>query len=300
MNPTFSGDRYRIFLDLSRYWEFPDFGTYQIKNVTVMDRYGNITVKDLTENVVQFELFDDREAPTIKEVNLSRDTIYYDYLEIKVPVEDAGRPADQAKLYFTHTKSGKEKMVQLQYNDFDKAYYAVVSDWYDAVFGEWKIQRIEVSDVAGNMVSINGPFEGDNVINLLNIEDDYQKPEYVSSDFLTLSPYNTNSDTYQVVAKDNSYVTEISATFKHRNTGKTVTLSQNEAEFPMVAMGSGESTTANLSFDVAGTFSNLSGFWDVTQIDITDRNRNKTVVTDINDSIYVERYIADLGVRVIQ
>lgn len=76
LNPTFSGDRYRIFLDLSRYWEFPDFGSYQIKNVTVMDRYGNVTVKDLTSNVVRFELFDDREAPIVKGVKLSRDTLY--------------------------------------------------------------------------------------------------------------------------------------------------------------------------------------------------------------------------------
>ena len=122
LNPTFSGDRYRIFLDLSRYWEFPDFGSYQIKNVTVMDRYGNVTVKDLTSNVVRFELFDDREAPIVKGVKLSRDTLYtswHDYLEIEVPVEDTGKPADQATVYLEHLKSGEERSVQLQYYEHD-------------------------------------------------------------------------------------------------------------------------------------------------------------------------------------
>jgi hypothetical protein len=37
LNARFYGDnRYRITLDLSRYWEFQSFGTYQIKNVKVI------------------------------------------------------------------------------------------------------------------------------------------------------------------------------------------------------------------------------------------------------------------------
>lgn len=303
LNPNLSGDRYRLILDVSRYSEYANIGVYQIRNVTVMDRYGNVTVTDFTNDTVQFEVLDDRDAPNIKEVKLSRNKFYSSWgenLEIQVSVDDIGKPANQAKVYFAHSKIGKEKSVELYYNEYDKTYRGYEWNWYDTLFGEWKVQRIEVADVAGNSSSVTGPFEGDNTFTVLNIEDDVEKPELISTGFTKSDPNSSIPDTYQIAATDNSFISEINATFKHRQTGKEVILYQNDAEFPSAHMGSGIATTANLFIDVATDFQNLSGFWDVVQINIIDRNQNKETITNINDSLYVEKYIADLGVRVIQ
>ncbi len=54
-----------------------------------------------------------------------------------------------------------------------------------------------------------------------------------------------------------------------------------------------------LKFNLNDTLNVRSGFWDVIQIEIIDRNQNATVITDVDDSIYLEPYIVDLGVHVI-
>lgn len=304
LNASFYGDnRYRITLDLSHYWEFPNFGTYQIKNVKVMDRYGNTTVEDLSKETVEFEFIDDQEAPVVKNVKFSKTEVYSswsDYVRFEVSVEDEGKPSNYATLYLVHSKTGTEKPVQLYYEEYDRTYRAYEWSWYDAIFGEWKVQRIEVRDVAGNSSNVFGPFEGDNKLSYINIEDDRQSPEFVSAQFVTLNPNSMTNDAYQVVAKDNAFVSEISATFKHRHTGKVVTLRQDSAEFPAGTMESGVATTANLQFDIANTFSNLHGFWDVIQIDVTDLNQNKVSVKEVNDSIYIDRQITDLDVRIVK
>lgn len=303
LNLDLSGDRYHLTLDVSRYSEYANIGFYQVKNVTVMDRYGNYTVEDFTKDTIRFEVINDQEAPKIKEVKLSRTKFYSEWsehMEIKVSVEDVGRPANQAKIYFAHSKLGTEKSLDLYYNDFDKSYSGYEWNWYNTLFGEWKVQRIEVADVAGNSSNTTGPFEGDNTFTVLNIEDDLEKPKLISNEFIKSTANNITQNAYQIVAQDNSFISEVNATFKHRQTGKEVTLNQNDAEFPEGHMGSGISITVNLPINVARNFQNLSGFWDVVQINIIDRNQNKETITDIDDSLYIERYIGDLGVRVIQ
>ena len=304
LNASFYGDnRYRIILDLSRYWEFPTFGTYQVLKLKVMDRYGNTTVEDLSNDEIKFEFIDDQEAPVVKNVKFSKKEIYSswsDYVSFEVLVEDEGRPSNQATLYLVHSKTGIEKPVQMYYEEHNQTYRAYEWDWYNALFGEWNVQRIEVRDVAGNYSNVFGPFEGDNTLSYINIEDDQQSPEIISSQFVMLNPNSTIDDTYQVIVKDNAFVSEVSATLKHRHTGKSVTLRQDSAEFPAYTMESGVSNTVNLQFDIANTLSNLHGFWDVIQIDVVDLNQNKISVTDVTDSIYVDRQITDLDVRIVK
>jgi len=294
---SLNDDYYIYTFNLSETWEYAEFGTYKIISTTLYDRYGNVSRINLEKDDLDFELYLDNEAPVVTEVNISRPSIYsvgYEELSFTVRVEDEGRPSNNATLYLKHIKSGQEKTISLLYYEDEKAYKGYEWYWYDATFGEWIINRIELSDVAGNQQISYGPYVGEQSFKLLNLTDDKENPQYISSSF------EDGTQTYTVKAIDNSYVSEIKVTLRHRATGRETVLLPEDNQIFNHPYSSGMEMSVPLKFNLNDTFNVRSGFWDVIEIEIIDRNQNTTVITNIDDSIYLEPYIVDLGVHVIK
>lgn len=261
--------------------EYGDFGFYKILSTVLHDRYGNVSKVDLESKKLGFELYIDNEPPSVTEVNISRPVIYsigHQDLYFSFKVEDEGRPEHYAYLYLKHVKSGQEKRVYLSFNEYEQEYKGYDSDWYDASFGEWIIDRIELSDVAGNQTTQYGPFIGENSLQLLNVDDDREKPKYISSNF------EVSTQTYVVKAVDNSFLSNISATLKHKETGAEALLVADEEIFGH-PYSAGMELSIPLTLHSRNKYKDFIGDWDVVKIEITDKNQNVQVVSNIIDSI---------------
>ncbi len=295
---SLNDDYYIYTFNLSETWEYAEFGTYKIISTTLYDRYGNGSKINLENHNSNFELYVDNEGPVVIEVDISRSSIYaggFEDLYFTVKFEDEGKPSRYGTLYMKHVKSGQEKTVYLSNYENENVYIGSGDgwDWYDASFGEWVINRIELSDVAGNLNTSYGPYTGNNSLKVLNLTDDKENPQYISSYF------EKDTQIYTVNAKDNSYLSEVKAIIKHRRTGREIELSSDPQTFNH-PYSSAIEMSIPLLFSLEYDSKIRSGFWDVIKVEITDRNQNITVISDIKDSIYIEPYIGDLGVRVIQ
>jgi hypothetical protein len=295
---SLNGDYYIYTFNLSEAWEYAEFGTYKFVSATLYDRYGNISKINLENYNSHFELYVDNEGPVVTEVDISRSSIFaggFEDLNITVKFKDEGKASRHGTLYMKHVKSGQEKPVYLSNYENENVYIGFGDgwDWYDASFGEWVIDRIELSDVAGNQNTSYGPYTGRNSLKVLNLTDDKENPQYISSYF------EKDTQIYTVNAKDNSYLSEVKAIIKHRRTGREIELSSDPQTFNH-PYSSAIEMSIPLLFTLEYDSKIRSGFWDVIKVEITDRNQNITVISDIKDSIYIEPYIGDLGVRVIQ
>ncbi|WP_396128551.1 hypothetical protein [Exiguobacterium mexicanum] len=179
---SLSGDHYIYTFNLSETWEYMEFGTYKIISSTLYDRYGNVSRINFEKYDLDFELYLDNEAPVVTEVDISRPSIYsvgYEDLNFTVRVQDEGKPSNNATLYLKHVKSGQEKTISLLYYEDEKAYKGYEWHWYDATFGEWIINRVELSDVSGNQQISYGPYTGKQSFKLLNLTDDRESSIYI-------------------------------------------------------------------------------------------------------------------------
>ncbi|WP_214714276.1 Ig-like domain-containing protein [Exiguobacterium sp. s151] len=282
-------------------WAAPAFGEYVIHELRFFDRYGNTTSQKFTDEQLTFEIIEDTKAPIVKKVEFSKLYVYnnpFDYVEIEVFVEDEGKPSQYGGIMFKHKKTGQIKASGLTYDEDSKTYKVRSGVWHDVTLGDWEIEYIELMDVAYNHNFQYGPFEGENVITVRDIANDIDNPEYVSSSFKEVSDLGNSFYQYNVNVRDDSYIYGVDLTLKHRSTNTEVTIKHHKAEFTMIE-ASGELTSLNIPVDIKSDLKNLSGFWDVVTITILDENQNKKVVTDIKDSIYIERYLAGLDALVV-
>ncbi|TCI66803.1 MULTISPECIES: Ig-like domain-containing protein [unclassified Exiguobacterium] len=283
----------------SSFWRDEEYGVYQLNAVTLFDGYGNQAKTILNK---QFEVLNDTNAPVVNKIVLSQKTLFAtreEFLKIDIEVNEIGLPQNKAIIYFKHKKSGQEKSINISF-DYEKNIYSTKAyGWENNIFGEWEIDRIQLSDVAGNSETQFGPFLGDSSITLLNPEDDTVSPDLVSTSFLIQTFGSTVIDTIKVEAKDNAYIDSISVTVNHRITGKTVTLTKGHADFLPMQVSSGEKVTAHFSIELYEVLDNLGGYWDISEIEIIDRKQNKTIIRERINSVYIDKPISDLGVRVI-
>jgi len=274
-------DAYLYTFDFLNNFQEDEYGFYKIIEVKLSDRYGNYSYTDLEKYNLNIEVYMDNSPPTIDQVDISRAIVYsigYEDVHFTVKVQEENNLSEYGFMYLKHQKSGEEIKMLLSCNDVTNECTRQVLDFYDYLFGEWIISKIEVEDLAGNSAVYQGPFTGNSSMKILNIKDDSEKPRYISSAF------EEKTEKYIVKAIDNSFLAEIRVNLRHQLTGKEIELVSDPELFNQ-NHSSGIELDIPLVFKNRKEFSGVSGKWDVINIEIQDKNQNVSIISNVNDSL---------------